>query len=107
MIKIVAECYVKNENVKEFKEVCSKMIDLTRKNQPGNIKYELFERNLDIDMFGIEKLDGVTMFSFMEEWKDLGTLKGHCDSDYLAELLPKMKATLVKDMRLTLYKLVK
>jgi Uncharacterized conserved protein len=107
MIKIVAECYIRNEEVKTFKEVCSKLIDLTRKNQPGNIKYELFERNLEIDMFGIEKLDNMTMFSFIEEWKDLESLKIHCDSDYLAELLPQMERTFAKNMRLTVYKLVK
>ena len=95
MIKVTAKCFIKKESIEDFKAYTSKLIDETRKEE-GCLAYELYQ-----------DINDETVFSFIEEWKDMKYLDHHMESKHFKEIFPIMKKLYLKEMELNFYALVK
>jgi len=95
MIKVTAKCFIKKESIEDFKTYTSKLIDETRKEE-GCLAYELYQ-----------EVNDETVFSFIEEWKDMESLGRHIDSKHCKEIFPKMEKLYSKEMEVNFYTLVK
>jgi len=95
MIKVAAKCFIQKDSIEEFKKHSSKLIDETRKEE-GCLAYELYQ-----------DINDETVFSFIEEWKDMESLNRHIDSKHWKDIFPKMEKLYLKEMELNFYALVK
>lgn len=78
MIKIVADNFVKKDEVNEFLSLAKTLIAETRK-EKGCISY-----NLNRD------LKDETHLTFIEEWEDEKAIEGHNSSDHFTTCVPEM-----------------
>ena len=95
MIKVTAKYFIKKESIEDFKTYTSRLIDETRK-EDGCLAYELYQ-----------DINDETVFSFIEEWKDMESLGNHIDSKHFKEIFPKIENLCLKEMELNSYALVK
>ena len=95
MIKVTAKCFIEKGSIEEFKEYSTKLIDETRQEE-GCLAYELYQ-----------DVNEETVFSFIEEWKDVESLNNHLDSKHFKEIFPKIEKLSSKKMDLNSYALVK
>lgn len=91
MIKIVADNFVKKDEVNEFLELAKTLITGTRK-EKGCISYTL---NRD--------LKDETHFTFIESWEDEEAIKGHNASDHFTTCVPQMAKHCAKPGTCILY----
>ncbi|WP_373877207.1 putative quinol monooxygenase [Propionigenium maris] len=47
-----------------------------------------------------------TVFSFIEEWKDMESLKNHMKSSHYREVFPKLEKLYLREMEVNFYTLV-
>lgn len=78
-IRVVARLIALPEKVEELKSILLSIIEPTRQ-EPGCIKYELLQNNID-----------PTDFTFIEEWESDGTLDAHLASANIQKALPKLE----------------
>lgn len=91
MIKVIAENYVKKENVKEFIELCK------------CLKHSTLEEDgcYDYDFYQDEKDEG--HITFVEEWKTNKSLSEHSESKHLLDFIDKTKDMLTKKGEVHVY----
>ena len=78
MIIIVAENYIKQGKVEEFKTMAQELIRESRKER-GCLSYNLYE-----DIHNGNKL------TFIEEWKDEDAINNHNKAIHFTTLVPKL-----------------
>lgn len=92
MLRVIAKCLVKAEEIQTFKQYTIKLIEETRK-EAGNISYALYE-----------DIANPQIITFIEEWQDKEALDQHMNSEHFKEIFPKLKALQEKEIEVNLYK---
>lgn len=92
MIKVVAKCFVKAEDIQTFKQYTNRLIEETRK-EAGNLSYALYE-----------DIENPQILTFIEEWQDKKALDQHMSSKHFCEILPKLKSLQHKETEVNVYK---
>jgi quinol monooxygenase YgiN len=80
-INIVADNYVRADEVTKFLELAKIIVQKTNANDPGCIKYNIFRDKND-----------PTHFVMLEEWTDQESLDAHMRAPHFTELIPQMGA---------------
>lgn len=92
MLKVVAKCLVKTEEISTFKQYTSELIEQSRK-EAGNISYALYE-----------DIENPQILTFIEEWRDKEALEQHMTTKHFSEIFPKLKSLQQKAIEINLYK---
>lgn len=92
MIKVVAKCTVKKQEVETFKKYVADLIVLSRKDE-GNISYELYE-----------DIENPTILTFIEEWEDKNVLDKHMSSKHFVDTFTKLNPLQQEEMDINIYK---
>lgn len=92
MIKVVAENFIKINEVDNFKQNVIELIEETRKEE-GNISYALYEDN-----------SNKQILTFIEEWENEEALNRHMNSVHFKKIVPKFKMFQEKEGKINIYK---
>lgn len=90
-IRVVAKNYVKPEKVQEFMGLCKKLVEASLKDE-GCIDYGLHQ-----------ELENSGILTFLEEWKDKGSLDKHLNSNHFREIFPLLSECLEKETEINVY----
>jgi quinol monooxygenase YgiN len=93
MIRITAKQTVKEGKLEEFLPIAQKLVEETKKNAAGCIRYELFQDVSDPQI--------VTMF---EEWEDQASIDKHMKAQHFLDGAPKLGELCSKPVELNVYK---
>lgn len=74
MIKIVAHNYVKADKVEEFITLAKQLVQTTREQDAGCVRYEL-----------LQDVKNPQMLTMLEEWENQESLNGHASSKHFKE----------------------
>lgn len=80
MIKIVAQFFIKENEIENVLELCKPLVEETRK-EAGCIKYEACQNNNDKNHLVI-----------LEEWENQEYLDMHSNSDHFKKYVPQIVA---------------
>jgi quinol monooxygenase YgiN len=94
MIKVVAKCTVKTEEIKAFKQYVTELVVKSKKDT-GNISYDIYE-----------DVENPAILTFIEEWQDKKVLDQHMSSKHFIDSFKILKPLLQKEMDINLYKKV-
>lgn len=94
MIYVVAENYIKEENLDKVIKLYEELVGETRK-EKGCIKYELCQDEKD-----------KTVFAMMEEWESKEDLESHLNSEHFKRLVPEISKLSAKAGVVNIYKKV-
>jgi quinol monooxygenase YgiN len=89
---VVAKNYVKPEKVQEFVDLCKKLVEASLKDE-GYMDYGLYQ---DVENSGI--------LTFLEEWKDEGSLDKHLNSSHFKEIFPLLSKCVEKETEINVYR---
>lgn len=92
MIKIVAECFVREESVQTFIETAAELVNKSQKDD-GCISYGLFE-----------DISNPSHLTFIEEWRDSDALQAHNASEHFTRIFPKLGALCEQESVINMYK---
>lgn len=90
-VRVVAKNYVKPEKVQEFMGLCKKLVEASLKDE-GCIDYGLHQ-----------ELENSGILTFLEEWKDKGSLDKHLNSNHFREIFPLLSECLEKETEINVY----
>lgn len=90
-VRVVAKNYVKPEKVQEFMGLCKKLVEASLKDE-GCIDYGLHQ-----------ELENSGILTFLEEWKDEGSLDKHLNSNHFREIFPLLSECLEKETEINVY----
>lgn len=88
MIKAIARCVIKKEEIDTFLEVAKELVERSRGDE-GCIEHKLYQDNED-----------ETVFFFVEAWENHECIDKHYQTEHIRELGPKIDATFEKQMEL-------
>jgi quinol monooxygenase YgiN len=91
-VRVVAKNYVKPEKVQEFMGLCKKLVEASLKDE-GCIDYGLYQ-----------ELENSGILTFLEEWKDEGSLNKHLNSNHFREIFPLLSEYLEKETEVNVYR---
>lgn len=91
MIHILAHFEVKKEEISRFLELCSELIQESRK-ESGCIAYNLHQSN-----------ENENNFVFVEEWKTENDIQSHNSSQHFVKIVPLLVSLCEKDPVITTY----
>jgi quinol monooxygenase YgiN len=92
MITIVAKKTIKKEKKEEFKNLASKLIEESRKEE-GCIEYGLYE-----------DLNNSSVVAFIERWENEEAIKLHNSTKHFTTLVPELAKFQEGETEITLYK---
>ncbi|NOW06259.1 putative quinol monooxygenase [Clostridium beijerinckii] len=92
MIKIVAKSVIKTEQVENYLTLAKELIDKSRKEE-GCISYGLFQ-----------DINDISIFTFIEEWKDEKAINLHNNSEHFTRIVPLLGELRVGNGEVNLYK---
>lgn len=92
MIKIVADKYVMEENIKDFLSIVSELI-IESKKESGCISYGIYEDVSD-----------KTHLTFIEEWTDEDAIVRHTKSEHYTKFIPLLAPLCYKNGSIIKYK---
>lgn len=78
MIKVVAENYVKADQIEEFIALAKQLVQATRENDTGCIRYEL-----------LQDTKNPQLLTMLEEWEDQDALSRHGASKHFQEAVAR------------------
>jgi quinol monooxygenase YgiN len=93
MIKVVAKQYVKEGKLQEFLPVAQRLVEETNKNDPGCLKYEMYE-----------DISNPLVVTVIEEWENQELLDRHMKSKHFLEAIPIIGTLCEKPADIALYK---
>lgn len=93
MIKIVARNFIKAEKVEEFISLAKQLVEDTRQNDSGCIRYEL-----------LQDIKNPQLLTFLEEWQDQESLDKHMKAKHFKEAMALFGEFLEKPGEVSLYK---
>jgi quinol monooxygenase YgiN len=91
MIKVVAQFFIKSENIENALTLAKELVLETRK-EKGCISYELF-RNKEQN----------THIAFIEEWESQSAVDEHFKTPHFVDLVPKLQALTDQDVVITAF----
>lgn len=92
MVKVVAKCTVKLEEISKFKECSERLLSDTQK-EKGNISYNLFQ-----------DVNNENILTFLEEWTNTEALNNHMKTSHFKEVISQLSKLVKKDMEVNIYK---
>jgi quinol monooxygenase YgiN len=92
MIKVVASNFVQEKNRVQYLELVKELVKLTKANDQGCLKYELFEDN-----------ENPNLLTFIEEWESKKALDEHLNSKHFKRIVPLLHSFLTKEGTLNIY----
>lgn len=92
MIKVVAKNIVKKDKVEEFIAITKELVEESRK-EGGCIAYNLYQ-----------DINNSNILTFIEEWKDLKSVRLHNESNHFTTIIPKISDLLEVESEVNLYK---
>lgn len=93
MIKIVAKNFIKAEKVEEFISLTKQLVQDTRQNDSGCIRYEL-----------LQDIKNPQLLTIFEEWEDQESLDKHIKAKHFKEATALFGEYLEKPGEVNLYK---
>jgi quinol monooxygenase YgiN len=94
MIKVVAQFFIKNEEVEKALSLARELVLETRK-ETGCVSYEL-----------CQSLKQDSHITFIEEWENQAVLDAHFQTPHFTDLVPKLLALTVQEAVITAFKKV-
>ena len=91
MVVCTANNFIRKEKIKEFKEIASKFVEETHK-ENGCIEFQIYRDRND-----------ETIFIFIEKWMSIEVLQTHINTKHFKELVPKINEMKYKDDEVKLY----
>lgn len=95
MIKVVAQNYIKADKVEEFIVLAEKLVQATRKNDAGCIRYEL-----------LQEVENPQILTMLEEWEDQEALNQHAASRHCKEVASRFADFMEKPAEMHIYQLL-
>lgn len=92
MIKVVATNFVQGKNRSQYLELVKELVELTKTNDKGCLKYELFEDT-----------ENSNLLTFIEEWESKEALNSHLNSKHFKRIVPLLHSFLAKEGTLNIY----
>ena len=92
MLKVVAEQFVKEECLEQFKELAKVMVEKTVTLDEGCISYAL-----------CQNVDNPLHCSMIEEWESKEMLDKHLQAPHFLEIVPKLGEFCTGSINITLY----
>lgn len=93
MIKVVAQNYVKADKLEEFIALATQLVQATRENDTGCIRYEL-----------VQDMENPQILTILEEWEDQEALIKHSASMHFQDAVPRFADYIEKPGETHLYK---
>ncbi|PJJ27254.1 putative quinol monooxygenase [Lacrimispora celerecrescens] len=93
MIKVVAENFIKSEKVEEFIVLAKQLVQDTRQNDAGCIRYEL-----------LQDIKDQQLLTILEEWEDQEALNKHMAPKHFKEAIALFADLVEKPGNINLYK---
>ncbi|WP_024346383.1 putative quinol monooxygenase [Lacrimispora indolis] len=93
MIKVVAKNHIKAEKLDEFISAAKQLVQDTRQNDAGCIRYEL-----------IQDINNTHLLTMLEEWEDLESLNKHMEAKHFKEAASLFADFVEKPGEINLYK---
>jgi quinol monooxygenase YgiN len=95
MIKIVAENFIKSEKVEEFILLAKQLVQDTRQNDIGCLRYEL-----------LQDIKDPQLLTILEEWEDQEALNKHMAAKHFKEAIALFADLVEKPGKINLYKTI-
>ncbi|WP_124064864.1 putative quinol monooxygenase [Clostridium sp. E02] len=92
MIKVVAKNYVKEGKKEEFLEIARKLVQETRANDTGCIRYEL-----------VQDVKDPLVLTMLEEWEDQTALGNHGATAHFKKAIKAMSGLVEKPGETNMY----
>ncbi len=93
MLKIVAKNFIKEDKIDEFITLAKGLVEDTRKNDAGCIRYEL-----------VQDLKDPTVLTILEEWESQEALDAHMNAEHFKKAYPRFGAFCEKPGEVNIYK---
>ena len=94
MIVVYAKSIVSKNNIKEFINLATELIDETRKEE-GNVSYEL-----------IRGVDSKNLFAFIEKWESKDALDAHMNTKHFKTIVPEMGKLVDGEMQIAVHEVL-
>jgi quinol monooxygenase YgiN len=92
MIKVVAKQFIKHGMLEEFLPIAKALVEMTNKNDPGCISYEMFQDVSD-----------PLVVTVIESWDNQEALDKHMRAAHFLEAIPKIGGCCEKPAEINLY----
>lgn len=92
MIKVVAHNYIKVDKVEEFIALAKQLVQATKENDTGCIRYEL-----------LQDIKNPRLLTMLEEWEDQESLKRHAASKHFVDASARFADYMEKPGEVHLY----
>jgi quinol monooxygenase YgiN len=92
MIKIVAENYIKDENIQQFITQAKILVLATTQNDPGCISYELFQDT-----------SNPRLLTIIEEWESEDAIEKHIKAEHFKESVALFSDWMGKPTKINFY----